>query len=578
MKCTVKSRSRIAKTELQVLKRVSSAIDTPRSLTCYLLAKYNEIEQLVNLSINHENYSDPHTFADDYLVTEMLKKTVAQRLDIDREAVGFEKWLSAESLCSETNDRFVLLRDGLLTPSSQRLCKILDRTRAIIEETLGPLSRSTLQKVFESMEFGPGTTTSLSAHAEKGITRGRKFANPCLTTTQQLLSFGIFCLPEVWRRNIEGFRVQEFTKLSFVPKNAKVDRPITIENDLNIFVQKGIGAVLKLKLRNIGINTENQWRVNRELVRIAWRFGLATIDLSSASDTIAYHLIGYLLPPEWFELLCWARCEKAKYRDKLYSLEKFSGMGCGFTFELETLIFHAILLACKELSGSSCPVSTFGDDMVMGCDIEEDVKMALDFCGFKVNSAKSFGKTTFHESCGADYFMGVNVRPFYLRSKDFSNEVSTFYLYANLIRRYANHRNGGYTCDRRFLPAWLVCFSELPARSRLFVPNFGYESQGLVGNLDEAAACAISGRSLSAPFGNGGLNDTQPDYVGGWYFTYYHRRSKETQRYQDGAYIGALSKMTDFTRGREAYRNSAVDHGSHTVGYTIDWCDLGPWC
>jgi len=146
------------------------------------------------------------------------------------------------------------------------------------------------------MEFGPGATASVKGT----VTRGRKFSNSNLTTSQRLLSFGIFCLPHLWKQQVKGFTVQDYNELSFVPKNAKTHRAITVETDLNIYVQKGIGSVLKMKLRNIGVNTETQWQVNQKLVSKAFADDLCTIDLSSASDTISFNLVRLFVPSDWF--------------------------------------------------------------------------------------------------------------------------------------------------------------------------------------------------------------------------------------------------------------------------------------
>lgn len=554
---SARMQSQVAKLELQILKKTCQSIDTPRSLAVYLLAHYGEYAQLLNLDINPDNYNNPSAFADDYLVTEMIKKSKAQDFGIDRELVAYNKWLSAEKQCREANDLIESYLDGLVIPTNLHTNRVIARAIQICHETLGPLTHRTLNLIESSMEFGPGATASV-----KGIvTRGRKFSNSNLTTSQRLLSFGLFCLPHLWKQQVNEFTVQDYNELSFVPKNAKTHRAITVETDLNIYVQKGIGSVLKMKLRNIGIDTETQWRVNRYLVSKAFADDLCTIDLSSASDTISFQLVKLFMPNDWFDLLCWARPEYSLYKGTKHTLEKFSGMGCGFTFELETMIFHSILLACKELSGSTKPVSTFGDDMICGIDIMEDVVMALSFLGLKVNSEKSFGKGAFHESCGADFFMNQNVRPFYLRFGNFDHEEQTcLYLYCNLLRRYASHRNGGYTCDGRFLPAWLHCFTKLKRDARVFVPSFEYEAVGIVGNFDEATPSRYK----------------RDDGWSGWLFSGFVRPTVDTRRYTEGAYIASLSKMTSFTKGREALRGRSKS-GTYKKFYTLNWIELGPW-
>jgi len=312
MTTIARSQSRIAKIELQILKKTCQHIDTPRSLAVYLLAHYGELPQLLDLEINPDHYDDPSAFADDYLVTEMIKKSKAQDFGIDRELVAFTKWCQAEMQCSDANDLIESFMDGRVIPTRPHVNRVIARAIQICHDTLGPLTSRTLAFIEQSMEFGPGATASV-----KGVvTRGRKFSNPRLTTSQRLLSFGLFCLPHLWKQHVNEFTVQDYNELSFVPKNAKTHRAITIETDLNIFVQKGIGSVMKRKLLNIGIDTKNQWLVNRNLVSRAWHDGLCTIDLSSASDTISFNLVKLFIPNDWFELLCWARPEFSMYKLK----------------------------------------------------------------------------------------------------------------------------------------------------------------------------------------------------------------------------------------------------------------------
>lgn len=550
--------SQVAKTELRILQKVCREINSPRSLTVYLLATNFEFDQLLNLSIDHEDYDCPSAFADDYLVTEMLKKTCSQPTGINREEKAFSKWALAEKQCLDTNEILDLYRDRLFIPKSRSTDRQIARAIEICHDMFGRLTKNTLNQVFDSCDFGPGVTTSV-----KGVvTRGRKYSNKTLTVTQRLLGFGIFCLPHLWKETVTGFEVVDHNVLTFVPKNAKVDRAITIENDLNIYVQKGIGRVLRRKLLNFGVDLDTQWKVNRTMASKAFASGYGTIDLSSASDTISLNLVRDFIPPDWFELLCMTRPDKTLYKDKLFTLEKFSGMGCGFTFELETIIFYSILQACKEYHRSPHPITAFGDDLICGLDIYHDVVDCLNFLGFSVNSDKSFGYTTFHESCGADFFRGVPVRPFYLRFNKYEHGINqALFLYCNRLRRYASHRFGGVACDSRFLPAWLDCFSRIPKTSRVFVPSWDFEYNGIVGNLDEAAPTIWYERS------NG---------YSGIKFRGYVVDTVKTQRFTFGAYLGSLVKQTDFCKGIEPIRNRVKGIVKQEF-YTLSWIDLGPW-
>lgn len=551
------SLSQTAKFEIELTKRLCRELNSPRSLTVSMLLEAGEYDQVLNLEIDDRNYVDIRSFSDDYLITSVLSKSKNLPSSFDRKGSALKKWREAEALCYSTNQRLQAFAAGKVTPTLPGVQSVVYMAIEIAHKALGSLDSDILDLISREMDFGPGATTSCRGL----VTRGRKFSNHELTTTTSLLDFGLFCLPDLWKRNVKSFRLQDWNELEFVPKNAKTDRAITIENDLNIFVQKGIGMGLRKRLRRLGVVLETQADRNRELVSKAYADDLATIDLSAASDTISYELVKMFLPHDWFDLLSFARPEKTSYQGEIIDIEKFSGMGNGFTFELETLIFKSILLAVKRFHKNTGPVAAFGDDLICENSLVETLTATLNFLGFNVNSGKSFGKRSFHESCGVDYFQTVNVRPFYFRVDDESLDVSTAFLYINHIRRYACHRNGGWSCDVRFLPAWLYGLGKVP-RSRLFyVPSWDYSDGGIVENFDKAAPSFSSGAGRRCH---------------GYHFRYLRKRSVETQRFSDGAYIGALRKMTSFSQGREALRGR-FRHPIVQNGVVPFWGDLGPW-
>jgi hypothetical protein len=147
----------------------------------------------------------------------------------------------------------------------------------------------------------------------------------------------------------------------------------------------------------------------------------ATIDLSNASDTVCYNLVKLLLPGEWFEGLDSLRSTHTLMGDHWVKLEKFSSMGNGYTFELETILFAAICCAVLEANGIEPVygqnVLTFGDDIIVPTSQAQNVLAALKFLGFEPNREKSFVDGPFRESCGGDYFLGADVRPHYIKEE-----------------------------------------------------------------------------------------------------------------------------------------------------------------
>jgi len=95
-------------------------------------------------------------------------------------------------------------------------------------------------------------------------------------------------------------------------------------------------------------------------------------------------------------------------------------MGNGFTFELETLIFAALMSVLLMKNGRSGnlgeDVFVFGDDILIPDDLAREAEAVLSYCGFSLNREKSFsGSIGFRESCGGDFYEGADVRPFYLK-------------------------------------------------------------------------------------------------------------------------------------------------------------------
>jgi hypothetical protein len=88
-----------------------------------------------------------------------------------------------------------------------------------------------------------------------------------------------------------------------VPKNWKTFRTIACEPDGALPFQLAFDTFAKRRLRARGINLSDQSR-NQLLAKEGSINGsLATIDLSSASDTVAFNTVALLFPTEWFDVL-----------------------------------------------------------------------------------------------------------------------------------------------------------------------------------------------------------------------------------------------------------------------------------
>jgi hypothetical protein len=320
--------------------------------------------------------------------------------------------------------------------------------------------------------FGPGATTTVN---KKNASTKRKLSEGCQCSEGLVPLLGEI-LEEVpaWCELLNRSSPDSETyivdvdvvhaKMSFVPKNAKTYRGIVVEPVLNSFVQLGIGDYIASRLlRRAGIDIRDQ-TANQRAARAGSLLGtLATLDLSSASDTISTELVYHLLPLDWALLLDSCRSDKIEYQGRIIGLQKFSSMGNGFTFPLETLIFWALMSsACDD----DPQVLAYGDDLVVPSKYADLCCEVLSEAGFTVNPLKSFVSGPFRESCGRDYLMGIDIRPLYV--KDSLTYWDLFRLHNFYVREFRNE-----FADRVLL--------QIPSPLRIWGPD-GYGDGHLVGD------------------------------------------------------------------------------------------------
>ena len=431
--------------EVSFTQQLCVIIDSPRALTVFLLLKYQEFNQLVDLTIDPSLYEDHGNFADDYLVTEVLSKSSNLPLGRDREQVALDSFYESEKSCKELNDNF---SHSLPFPGMSDVSRYIGKI-------LGPLSSSVLNSIQDGFRFGPGATTGVKG---SGCVLSDKYDED-IHLTSELIPFYRVMLGDRWWEHQRNPQVVPGSKFTTVPKNAKTDRGIAIEPTLNIYGQLGVGKHIRGRLRKFGVDLNTQER-NQTLASLASTEKLATIDLKAASDSISWRVIQCLFPNDWFELLTLFRSHFIQIDGKSVELEKISSMGNGYTFELESLLFTAVVHSYvpKHLHHLT---AIYGDDIIVPQQFADDVVDALKFLGFSVNLKKSFLAGRFFESCGSDWFDNRPVRPFYLR-KSSSGGIPYTLQIANSLRLYSRMRMAGMGCDMRFRTLWLALYKATP--------------------------------------------------------------------------------------------------------------------
>lgn len=326
---------------------------------------------------------------------------------------------------------------------------------------------------------GFSSGASFDMKLRDGTTAGHKFGHAAPTVTVGCLKYAeaYLSLSPHWRGNVSEYQIVKGNRITTVPKNNEIDRPIAIEPTLNMFFQKGVGRFLRNKLKIVGIDLNDQ-SINRRLAREGSIKGnLATIDLQSASDTVSLAICELLLPPAWYNLLLDLRSPFGilPNGDEI-EYSKMSSMGNGFTFELESLIFWALSSTCSSF------VSVYGDDIVVPVADSDAVIEVLQYAGFIINHDKTFKLGHFRESCGGHYFNGNEVTPVYHRLDGINrpDSISRLILFANNLRRWI-----GYTYQPKFfkLLRWLI--AHLPDRWRQPSIPDGVGDGALIGTLAE---------------------------------------------------------------------------------------------
>lgn len=478
--------ARLFKIEIQVLKNFCKETPSKITETVLGLVEAEDWQGLVDLEVNPSDYgpADVDRFRIDYQAVSMLKKSQSVPLMVDKRQKALVKFHAAEEQCREANER--ILSWGQNPGDDSWLVDVVAEAQHLISHILGPLDEEALNYAQRHCRFGPGSTGSV----KRRPTQGRKFDNPRPLASPRLAEFLKPLIPALWADRLVKVECRSYIGITTVPKNAKTDRTIGIEPDLNIYVQLGIGALIRHRLNLFGVNLAKQSDRNAFLASVAHLWGLSTIDLSSASDCVSRSLVELLLPEEWRHLLRLARSDYYELDGSIRPFNKWSSMGNGYTFELETLIFMALARACGDRRAVA-----YGDDIIIKRKCAPLLLRTLDFLGFSVNGEKTFIDGLFFESCGTDWFNGVNVRPFFLKGKTDEDQpenqharfLATLYTYANSISAAA-HRAGHYTHrDRRYFSSWRGVFKTAPPSYRFRVPAGFNTSGGFECDWDECS-------------------------------------------------------------------------------------------
>jgi hypothetical protein len=246
-------------------------------------------------------------------------------------------------------------------------------------------------------------------------------------------------------------------KLIFVPKDIGSSRSICMEPIAYQWAQQGVRLWYEKALlsgpigKNIPLHDQT---VSQDAACYGSLTSLVdTIDLSSASDSVAWSLVKAIFPSKVLKHLVATRTTTVRLPDgRLVKPNKFAPMGSALCFPVQSTVyasvvvlvgiawrygipFHEVLLRREDDlqflfdttfadtlgSGSDTrlqPFYIYGDDIICDSRITSNVIRALNMLGFSVNAGKSFtGDSGFRESCGGYYYRGHDVIPLRFKTK-----------------------------------------------------------------------------------------------------------------------------------------------------------------
>jgi hypothetical protein len=250
----------------------------------------------------------------------------------------------------------------------------------------------------------------------------------------------------------------------FAPKNLKVARSVVMEPNTKMYHQQGIMREMLRLLDNSPlsrfIDIKDQSR-NKDLALFgSLSSELDTIDLSAASDSLAYSLVKGIFPPSWLIPMIVTRTPEVQTPGGIIPIKKFAPMGSALCFPTQCIVFASVCIyaACRftyDESPKGCsflewltpecvlrvaglfsqqpgyyrgafqPLAVYGDDICVDGRLTHTVKSILSDLGFEVNEEKSFvASQAFRESCGGFYLGGSDITPLYFRIKGIRGKLT----------------------------------------------------------------------------------------------------------------------------------------------------------
>lgn len=339
---------------------------------------------------------------------------------------------------------------------------VRERCRTFVSRLRIDYDMSTMLTLMShELAVGPGSSRKVKSEGfyEKLFGGVVSYTSPMVYGIYKLLvntSGPLWVLGEAVRLNLYGtgdrLTVASFTS---VLKTNLTNRGICTQPSLNMTCQLALnfGPLREMLKRYFDCDLVDQQFKNRKLAQIASRgpvvdrethrvFQIITVDMTRASnfpfcvirdlfsDTAFLDLIEKLRSP-----LMDVPSQRGM---RLVEKHMCSSMGNGFTFSLMTLYFSMIVSTLYDMASLPQYISVidpddgvcrqvkswavYGDDIIVDVSVYPALVQVMSSFGCLINKQKTCDVSAtargsyypvFRESCGADYFDGLNVRPVY---------------------------------------------------------------------------------------------------------------------------------------------------------------------
>jgi hypothetical protein len=312
------------------------------------------------------------------------------------------------------------------------------------------------------------------------------------------IPFAKHSLHSYFASNAPTYVRQVHTRCALVPKDFKGPRLISAESVVNQYLQQGqmkrmMEYFATNPLLRCSIRLKDQ-SFNQRAAARASQDCLATVDLSSASDTVSVPLVWFLLSgvPKLRRFLMATRSDYMLYADRKIRITSFAPMGSATCFPVETLVFWSLAIASLEITrlhpktgkpvmgpyALARDIRVFGDDIIIPEEAYPTLSALLTSVGCEVNVQKTCYRTPFRESCGTEWYGRFDVSLIRNRQYDYGrHDVSQHPIVCSLQRKFFSR---GYFAVAALLSKWAQEIVPTPTYAiSSYLPKSVYDELGV---------------------------------------------------------------------------------------------------